>query len=310
MPSQTLSATDRKDVYTRVTDRIIADLEKGVRTWMKPWSGEHAAGKITRPLRHNGQPYSGINILMLWASSIEQGFTAPHWMTFKQALELGACVRKGEKGSLVVYANTITVTGKSPEGEEESRDVPFMKGYSVFNVEQVEGLPERYYAKPEPRFTNVQRVEHAEKFFAATKADIRYRGGRAYYAIEPDYVQMPPIEAFQDAESFYATLAHETTHWTRHKSRLDRDMGRKAWGDEGYAREELVAELGAAFLCADLEITPEIREDHAAYIASWLQVLRDDKRAIFSAAAHAQRAVDYLHSLQPASGIEHAEAQS
>jgi antirestriction protein ArdC len=114
---------------------------------------------------------------------------------------------------------------------------------------------------------------------------------------------MPVIEAFKDAESFYATLAHENTHWTKHPSRLERDFGRKAWGDEGYAREELVAELGAAFLCADLGLTPEVRDDHASYIATWLTVLKNDKRAIFSAAAHAQRAVDFLHGLQnPAEG--------
>jgi antirestriction protein ArdC len=289
----------RQDVYTRVTDKIIADLEKGVRTWMRPWNAEHTAGKIARPLRHNAQPYSGINILMLWGSAMDQGFTAPYWMTFKQALDFKAHVRKGEKGSLVVYANSITVTDENEHGEEESREVPFMRGYTVFNVEQIEGLPEHYYAMRPARFTPAERIEHAESFFANTRADIRYRGNRAYYALEPDYVQMPPIEAFQDAESFYGTLAHECTHWTRHATRLDRDMGRKAYGDEGYAREELVAELGAAFLCADLEITPEVRDDHAAYINSWLAVLKQDKRAIFSAAAHAQRAVDYLHSLQP-----------
>jgi antirestriction protein ArdC len=169
----------------------------------------------------------------------------------------------------------------------------------VFNVEQVEGLPEHYYAKPEPKFTAVQRIDHAEAFFAATHADIRYRGGRAYYAQEADYIQLPPIESFRDAESFYATLAHECTHWTKHPARIERDFGRKTWGDEGYAREELVAELGAAFLCADLELTPEVQDDHASYIATWLQVLKNDNRAIFQAAAHAQRAVDYLHGLQP-----------
>ncbi|MGD0776062.1 MAG: zincin-like metallopeptidase domain-containing protein, partial [Candidatus Solibacter sp.] len=124
-------------------------------------------------------------------------------------------------------------------------------------------------------------------------------GGQAYYAQEPDYIQMPPIESFRDAESFYATLAHETWHWTKHTSRLERDFVRKNWGDEGYAREELVAELGSAFLCADLELTPEVRDDHASYIASWADVLKNDSRAIFAAAAHAQRAVDYLHRLQP-----------
>jgi antirestriction protein ArdC len=293
MPSLT------KDVYTRVTEKIIQDIENGVRPWMKPWNAEHAAGRITRPLRFNGQPYRGINVLMLWASAVEQGFTAPFWMTYRQAHELGAQVRKGEKGSLVVYANSITVEDENTEGEKESREAHFMRGYTAFNVEQIDGLPEHYYIKPEPRFTPVQRIEHAERFFAAIGADVRYRGGRAYYSLDGDYIQMPPIEAFQNAEQFYSTLGHEQIHRTCHSSRLNRDLGRKKWGDEGYAREELVAELGAAFLCADLEITPEIREDHASYVQSWLEVLKGDRRAVFSAAAHAQRAVDYLHSLQP-----------
>ena len=295
---------EKQDVYTRITDKIIADLEKGIRTWMKPWEVGNTAGRITRPLRHNGMPYSGINILMLWASAIEQGFNAPMWMTYNQAAELKAYVRKGEKGSLVVYADLITKTEHTDEGEDLEREVHFMKGYTVFNVEQIEGLPEQYYSKPEPKLTPVERIEQAEAFFANIRADIRYGGDRAYYAMEPDYIQLPVIEAFRDAESFYATLAHESAHWTRHPSRLARDFGRKSWGDEGYAQEELVAELASAFICADLDVTPETREDHAAYIASWLTVLKNDKRFIFQAAAHALRATDFLHKRQP----DHCEA--
>jgi antirestriction protein ArdC len=290
--------TEKQDVYTRITNKIVADLEQGVRPWMKPWNASNTDGRITRPLRHNGVPYSGINILMLWASSIEQGFAAPIWMTFKQAIELNAHVRKGEKGSLVVYANQVTKTEDDGSGNEVEREIPFMKGYTVFNVEQIDGLPDIYYTRPDSKLTPVERIERAEAFFASTRADIRYRGDRAFYSCDGDYIQMPVIEAFRDAESFYATLAHEGTHWTRHASRLERDFGRKTWGDEGYAREELVAELGAAFLCADLGLTPEVRDDHAAYIATWLTVLKNDKRAIFSAAAHAQKAIDYLHRLQ------------
>ncbi len=145
----------------------------------------------------------------------------------------------------------------------------------------------------------IEHIENAERFFVNTKADIRYGGNRAYYAIEADYVRMPPFQSFRDSESHAATLAHELTHWTRHASRLNREFGRKKWGDEGYAMEELVAELGSAFLCADLQITPEVREDHAAYIESWLKVLKEDKRAVFSAASHASKAVDFLHGLQP-----------
>ncbi len=289
----------RTDVYQKITDRVVAELEQGVRPWLKPWNAGHAAARIVRPLRANGIPYQGINVLMLWSEAIEKGYASPMWMTFKQALESNAHVRKGEHGSLVVYADKIIRSETDREtGEEAERAIPFMKGYTVFNVEQIEGLPDHYYAKPAPRGETVQRIARAESFFAATGATVRHGGNMAFYAISHDRVQMPPIEAFRDTESYYATLAHEMTHWTRHPSRLHRDFGRKRFGDEGYAMEELVAELGSAFLSADLELTPEVRDDHAAYIGSWIKVLKNDKRAIFTAASHAQRAADFLNGFQ------------
>jgi antirestriction protein ArdC len=295
----------KQDVYSKITNQIVAELEKGVRPWLKPWNAEHAEGRITRPLRANGIPYRGINVVMLWSAAMAKGHKAPQWMTFKQALELDAHVRKGEQGSLVVYASKITRTETdNGTGEESERDIPFMKGYTVFNVEQIEGLPEHFYPKPAPRSETVQRIERAEAFFAATKAVIRHSGTQAYYSISSDHVQMPPLEIFRDAESYYATLAHETTHWTRHEKRLNREFGRKRFGDEGYAMEELVAELGSAFLCADLELTPELRDDHASYLASWLKVLKNDPRAIFTAASHAQRAADFLNGLQQGDVLE------
>ena len=289
----------RTDIYEKITNQIVHHLEQGVRPWFKPWSGEHAAGRIERPLRANGIPYQGINVLMLWSAAMDAGYGAPIWMTYKQAVELKANVRKGEKGSLVVYADKIVRTEtNAATGEESEHAIPFMKGYTVFNVEQIEGLPESYYAPARPVLDPVQRIERAEAFFRATQASVDHGGNRAYYRISEDRIQMPLFEAFRDAESYYATLAHETTHWTRHPSRLDRDFGRKRFGDEGYAVEELVAELGSAFLSADLSLTPEVRDDHAAYLASWLKVLKNDKRAIFTAASHAQRAVDFLHGTQ------------
>ncbi len=289
----------RTDVYQKITARIVAELERGVRPWMKPWNAGHGVGRIMRPLRANGFPYQGINVLMLWSEAIDKSYASAMWMTFKQAKTLGAHVRKGEEGSLVVYADKIIRTETDNEtGEEAERAIPFMKGYTVFNVEQIEGLPEHYYAKPAPRSETVLRIERAESFFAATGANVVHGGSRACYIPSTDNVHMPCIDFFRDSESYYATLAHEITHWTRHPSRLDRDFGRKRFGDEGYAMEELVAELGSAFLSADLELTPEVRDDHAAYIGSWIKVLKDDKRAIFSAASHAQRAADFLHGLQ------------
>jgi antirestriction protein ArdC len=290
---------DRQDVYTRVTAQIIAELEKGVRPWLKPWNAEHMAGKVACPLRFNGQPYKGVNVVMLWASAAAQGFSAPTWMTFNQAGELGAHVKKGERGSLVVYADSITRTETGDDGKEIERDVFFMKGYTVFNAEQIEGLPAHYYAAATPPLDPERRIEAADSYFANTKATIRHGGNMAYYSPGADYVQMPPYPAFKDAESYYATLAHEVTHWTRHPDRLDRDFGRRRFGDEGYAREELVAEIGSAFLCCELGLTPEPREDHAAYLGHWLKVLKADNRAIFQAATHAQKAADYLHGLQP-----------
>jgi antirestriction protein ArdC len=249
-------------------------------------------------LRANGIAYRGINVLMLWAAATERGYSAPLWLTYKQAQELGGQVRKGEKGSLVVYANTITKTETDETtGEDVEREIPFMKGYTVFNAEQVDGLPAHFYAMQQPALDAVARIEKAEAFFAATGAEIQEGGNRACYNVTTDRVQMPPFVSFIEAEAYYATLAHEMTHWTRHPKRLGRDFGRKHWGDEGYAMEELVAELGAAFVCADLALTPAPREEHAAYIGCWLKVLKDDKRAIFSAAAHAQRAADYLTGL-------------
>jgi antirestriction protein ArdC len=289
----------RTDIYQKITDRIVAELERGVRPWLKPWSAGNGDGRIMRPLRANGIPYQGINVLMLWSDAMEKGFASPYWMTFKQALVLDGNVRKGEHGSLVVYANKITRTETdSGTGEDTEREIPFMKGYTVFNTEQIEGLPEHFYPKPAPRSEPVRRIAWADAFFAATGATIQHGGTMALYSVTHDRVRMPAIEFFRDAESYYATLAHEMTHWTRHPSRLARDFGRKRFGDEGYAMEELVAELGSAFLSADLELTPEVREDHAAYIADWIKVLRDDKRAIFTAASHAQRAADFLHGLQ------------
>src|SRR5690606_9958317 len=150
--------------------------------WLKPWSAGNMDGRIVRPLRHNGTPYSGINVLMLWGATLEAGHSSPYWMTFKQAKDLGAHVRKGERGNPVVYANTITTTEEGADGTEEERTIPFMKVYSVFNVEQIDGLPDHYYAKPEPIIDPAQRIEHAEKFFAGIGADIRHGGNRAYYS--------------------------------------------------------------------------------------------------------------------------------
>jgi antirestriction protein ArdC len=292
------------DVYARITNRVIEDLERGVRPWLKPWTVRPVGGHVARPLRHNAERYSGINVILLWSEAIARGFASSTWMTFRQAHELGGHVRKGETGSMVVYANHITKLETDENGQEVEREIPFLKAYTVFCVDQIDGLPDYYYVNLPTEAaddTHAGRIARADAFVAGTGAVIHTGGNRACYNPIADRIEMPPFASFRDtgtataAENYYATLLHETVHYTAPPHRCNRELG-KRFGDQAYAREELVAELGAAFLCADLGITPEPRADHAAYIGSWLTVLRTDKRAIVSAASLAQKAVDWLHA--------------
>jgi antirestriction protein ArdC len=290
---------EKTDLYSRITNRIIAQLESGAIPWQRPWNAEHAAGRITRPLRHNGTPYRGINVLNLWCEAQERGYSNPFWMTYKQAQELAGQVRKGEKSAFIVFASKFTTTEANDKGEDTERDIPFLKGYAVFNVEQIDNLPAHFYQTAnQGKLDIIERDAAADAFLANIPADIRHGGNRAYYVPSRDFIQLPPFESFRDAESYYGTLAHEATHWTGHESRLNRDLS-KRFGSEAYAAEELIAELGSAYLSADLHLRQEPREDHASYIGNWLKVLRNDKRAIFTAAAAAERAADLLHSYQP-----------
>lgn len=285
----------RQDVYQRITDQIVDALERGPAPWVRPWNAEHMAGHINRPLRHNEEPYSGINVIVLWTSANTQGFNSPIWMTYRQAQALEGQVRTGSRGTPVVYANKFVKKEKDENtGEEVERTIPFLKGYTVFNVEQIEGLPESYYSVKSSTTTPLERSERAESFFSDTGAAVSHGGNRAFYMPGQDRVQMPPFESFRDSLSYYAILAHEVTHWTGDESRLDRNI-RNRFGTEAYAVEELIAELGASFLCSDLELALEPREDHASYIHNWIQVLKNDKKAIFTASAHAQRAADYIN---------------
>lgn len=288
------TASVRPDPHAEITALILADLETGVRPWTRPWTTQ---GAVSRPLRHDGQPYHGVNVLTLWVRAARCGYARPVWMTFRQALALGGAVRKGEKGAPVVYAAPISLADDSEDQPEARRGGRFLKRYTVFNLDQIEGLDDRYPLPDRPDVA--ERIDHAERYFAATGADIRAGGDAACYRPDADTVHMPAFEAFHDPEAYYAVLAHELVHWTGHRSRLDRDLTLGRFGDEAYAREELVAELGAAFVCADLALTLEPRSDHAAYIASWLRVLRNDTRFIVAAAAHAERAAKFLADKQP-----------
>jgi len=301
---------NRADIYTRITERIVAELEKGIKPWTKPWSAANTDGRITRPLRHNGQPYSGMNILLLWSEQMARGFNSSMWMTFKQALELGASVRKGETGSTVVFASRFTKSQSDGNGNEVDREIPFLKAYTVFNIEQIDGLPDHYHQGQEPVIDPVERIDAADRFFRNTGSVVRHGGNQAFYAPGPDLIQMPAFETFKDPTSYYAVLGHEHVHWTAEKSRVGRDLSRYAKDRTERAREELIAELGSCFLCADIGLVPELepRPDHASYLQSWLSILAGDKRAIFQAAAHAQRAVAYLHDLQTKGDMERQAA--
>ena len=289
----------KADIYQKITDQIVRELDKGVRPWLKPWNAEYAAGRITRPLRGNGIPYNGINVLMLWSAAMEKGYAAPVWLTFKQATELRANVRKGEHGSLVVYADKIVRTETdTATGEEAERAIPFMKGYTVFNAEQIDGLPEHFYAKPAPRVDTIERIA-APKGFSQTPE--RPSATAELWPIimsRKTSCRCRPANASRTPKAITrpSHMKRPTGPATNHG--LTVILAASATVTRVYAMEELVAELGSAFLSADLDLTPGVREDHASYIASWIEVLKGDKRAILTAASHAQRAADFLHGLQ------------
>ena len=285
--------TTKPDIYTEVTDKIVSMLEAGTPPWSRSWS---TASGGSRPLRGNGKPYQGINVLSLWATSMYNGYASDTWLTYKQAQGLGAQVRKGEKGSTVVYYGSFEKEKQDKDGiAQDNATIPFMKGYSVFNTEQIDNLPDSYKATPIVR-TEHERHSTLENFVTLTKAEILEQGFRACYIPDSDSIRMPSLSIFNDRDAYYATLAHELTHWTGAKHRLARDLSIKFKSDS-YAVEELVAELGAAFLMADFGVSSEPRLDHASYIQSWLTVLKADKRAIFTAASQASKASTYLLKL-------------
>lgn len=285
----------KRDIYSEVTQKLVTMIEKGTAPWQIPWKSGPC---LAVPVRVNGAPYQGINVVLLWIEAQEKGYRSNRWMTYNQAKALKGQVRMGEKGTLVVYANKFKKTVENDSGESKDIMIPFLKGFMVFNVDQIDNLPAKYQVPSEgPELTEAQRIETAEKFFAEIGADIRHGGSKAFYVISQDYIQLPAFKDFSEPQAYYATMGHETIHWTRHESRLNRDMGRKKWGDAGYAMEELVAEIGAAFLCAQLGITVEPREDHAAYVKNWLEVLNNDSKAIFTAASEAQKACNFLFEL-------------
>lgn len=280
------------DLYETVTNQIIEALEAGHKPWQRPW-GQVPGAELAK--RSTGQDYRGINQLILGLVAGAKGYQSPYWFTFKQAKDLGGCVRKGEKSTQIVFYKKLTVKDRDSSNEDATKQIPMLRGYRVFNADQVDDLPAKFHPAPVALVAKHERNGPAEAALRSSGATIKEGGAQAFYSPSHDFVQMPPFAAFENCGGYLATLAHELTHWTGHKSRCDRFTGKgQKFGCKDYAFEELVAEMGAAFTCARLGVAGDHIESHAAYIGSWLKKLREDKRAIFKAAALAQTASDMV----------------
>lgn len=299
MTRSTQTTSNRRDIHQHVTDTIIQQLEKGVIPWQKPWNGpENRLMALPRNLT-TGKKYRGANILLLWTSSFNNQLFTDDWASFLQWQDKKEVVRKGEKGTMIVYFDTFE---KEVEGKQEK--IPFLKQSFVFNRCQLASYD---FAAENPNLLNetslVERIKKIDKFVTNTSAAIENNGFRAYYDKNDDKLIMPYKEAFNDTqnctatEGYYSTLLHELTHWTGHPKRLDRKFGKKH-GDNAYATEQLVGELGAAFLCAEFGIAIAEKGNTAAHINYWLEVLNENKHCLLTAASEASKAVDYLQGLQ------------
>lgn len=292
-----MEKTERQSLYAEVTAQVIAELEEGRLPWVQPWDA--AACRCAMPANAvTGRRYSGINVLILWAAVIEGRYASQRWLTYRQAQAAGGNVRKGERGTTVCYADRFTPrveAERARDEDREARQLAFLKRFTVFNVEQCEGLPEALTAVPELP-AEAEMLPDVQTLIDASGADFRIGGCEAFYAPGEDMVVVPPQAAFGEPINWYRTALHELGHWTGHPNRLDRDQ-RGRFGSADYAREELVAEMASAFACASLSIRPTVR--HADYIGAWLSVLREDERAIFRAASAASKAADYLLGFAP-----------
>jgi len=288
------SGQDRASLYQEITDKIIAELEAGRVPWVQPWGTTAARASLDMPRNAaSSRCYSGINVLILWGSVVEHGFSGQRWLTFRQALGLGGHVRKGETGTTVVYADRFVPDEERQRAERDGDEpgaIPFLKRFTVFNTDQCEGLPAELSTTPPP-VAEGMILPQAEALISSTGADFRIGGDRAFYSPSHDFVQVPRPEAYFEPINWHRTALHELGHWSGHASRLGRDLS-GGLGSAPYAKEELVAEMTSAFVCATLGIVPTVR--HADYIGSWLKVLREDDRAIVRAASTASKAADYL----------------
>jgi len=299
---------DRASLYHEITDKIVAELEAGRVPWVQPWGKTAAPAPLGLPKNAaSGRRYSGINIIILWSAVVERGFTGQNWLTFRQALGLGGHVSKGEKGTTVVYADRFIPDGERRRAEEDGdgpQAIPFLKRFTVFNTDQCENLPAELDSASAP-VPDGAILPQAEALIAETGADFRLGGARAFYSPAEDFVQVPRPEAFFEPVNWHRTALHELGHWTGHRSRLARDLS-GSFGSKLYGQEELCAEMASAFVCASLGIEPTVR--HADYLGAWLDILREDNRAVIRAASAASKAADYLIAFLPETSSPSAPA--
>lgn len=295
------------DIRQTITNRIISIMEKGTQEWRKTWTTAARTGVPTNA--STGQQYRGINVLILWAEAQEQGYKSGKWLTYRQAAALGGQVRKGEKATACVYFEMIAKNGKEITTQPTIQDddqpgfFPMIKSFCVFNVDQIDNLPTSVTAQKAPEDKAFDPIPAAEIFIKNVGADIRHGGDRAAFSPSGNYIVMPQKEVFKCPENYYATALHELTHWTGHESRLNRTFG-KRFGDQAYALEELVAELGSAFLAGKFGFVDATIENHASYLSNWIEVLKTDKAAIFAAAGAAGKAFDFLTAMQQSTVIK------
>jgi antirestriction protein ArdC len=291
--------TSKKDIQQLVTDSIIGQLEAGTIPWQKPWKDNGPSSFCLPKNAVTGKSYNGVNIILLWGSSIEKQYASNEWASFKQWQSKNEFVRKGEKGSFIVYADSF-----EKEVEDEIKKIPFLKYSVVFNRCQLASYEPENINQDNDKKTLVERIAAVDDFIGNTLAVIEHREGGAYYDTVNDKIVMPSETLFLETErcsateNYYATLLHELTHWTGHAKRLNRKIKNK-FGNDAYAEEELIAELGAAFLSAGFGIASPEKKDHANYIAHWLKTLKGNKQFIISAASEASKAVGYMKELQP-----------
>lgn len=299
---------EKPNLYDEVTARVVAELEAGRAPWVQPWGTPEAKTGLGLPVNAlTGRAYSGVNVLILWRHVMRAGFATQTWLTYRQAQEMGGHVMKGERGVTACHADTFIPKAERERAAKDDNDperVPFLKRYTLFNVEQCEGLPEDAYKGAAP-LPEAEIVPHAERLIEATGADVRVGGTRAFYVPSQDFIRVPPQPAFFDQVNYYRTCFHELGHWTGNDRRLARDLSH-SFGSKHYAREELVAEMASAFVCATLGITPTVR--HTDYIGSWLEVLKEDNRAIFRAASQASKAADFILAFQDTETVAEAAA--